>query len=59
LRQDEGLYVTHAGSGSVMDGVEAQVPTVLVANSGLMGNHQEELVVKLADKGICVAGDLS
>jgi len=55
----EGIFVAHAGSGSLIDGMSVGVPTVLVPNTSLLDNHQEELAVKSEEAGYCIRGDIN
>eukprot|EP01112_Ceratiomyxa_fruticulosa_P017266 TRINITY_DN5349_c0_g1_i2.p1 TRINITY_DN5349_c0_g1~~TRINITY_DN5349_c0_g1_i2.p1 ORF type:complete len:393 (-),score=46.69 TRINITY_DN5349_c0_g1_i2:97-1275(-) len=42
-----GLVISHAGSGSIVETLEAGKPLVVVINDMLMHNHQEELANRL------------
>ncbi|KAI9853894.1 MAG: N-acetylglucosaminyldiphosphodolichol N-acetylglucosaminyltransferase catalytic subunit alg13 [Vezdaea acicularis] len=55
----EGVVISHAGSGSILDALRINVPLVVVPNPSLLDNHQIELAEELADMGYVVHGDLS
>lgn len=48
--QDEGLVISHAGSGSILDALRVGAPTVVVPNTDLLHNHQVELAEALAEQ---------
>ncbi|MCJ1415234.1 N-acetylglucosaminyldiphosphodolichol N-acetylglucosaminyltransferase catalytic subunit alg13 [Xylographa parallela] len=54
----EGCVVSHAGSGSILDALRLAVPVVVVPNTALLDNHQEELAAELAAQGYVVYGKL-
>ncbi|XP_032230451.2 UDP-N-acetylglucosamine transferase subunit ALG13 homolog isoform X1 [Nematostella vectensis] len=43
------LVISHAGSGSILESLQAKRPLVVVINEELMGNHQLELAHELAE----------
>ena len=45
------LVISHAGSGSVMESLEAGKKLIVVVNEGLMDNHQLELAEKMYNEG--------
>ncbi|KAG8529459.1 uncharacterized protein KY384_006096 [Bacidia gigantensis] len=51
-----GVVISHAGSGSVLDALRVNVPLVLVPNKTLLDNHQEELAEEMAAQGYAVHG---
>lgn len=70
-RRKEGVMIAHAGwsgcqsaercanlvgTGSLLDGLHFQIPTVLVPNHSLADNHQEELAKKFAGMKLCIYG---
>lgn len=55
----EGLVVSHAGSGSILDALRIGVPLVVVPNTDLLHNHQVELAEELARMGYVVHGNLN
>ncbi|MCJ1385665.1 N-acetylglucosaminyldiphosphodolichol N-acetylglucosaminyltransferase catalytic subunit alg13 [Xylographa soralifera] len=54
----EGCVVSHAGSGSILDALRLAVPLIVVPNTALLDNHQEELAEELAAQGYVVYGKL-
>ena len=45
------LIISHAGSGSVLESLEASKKLIVVVNDALMDNHQLELAQKMYDEG--------
>ncbi|KUL92310.1 hypothetical protein ZTR_02441 [Talaromyces verruculosus] len=54
----EGMILSHAGSGSIMEALRIGVPLVVVPNPALQDNHQEELARQIAKNGWAVVGKL-
>ncbi|KAK0853783.1 N-acetylglucosaminyldiphosphodolichol N-acetylglucosaminyltransferase catalytic subunit alg13 [Friedmanniomyces endolithicus] len=54
----EGVVISHAGSGSILDALRAQIPIIVVPNSQLLDNHQVELAEALAEQEYVVHGRL-
>lgn len=54
----EGLVVSHAGSGTILQALRIDVPIVVVPNSELLDNHQIELADALAEQEYVVHGKL-
>jgi beta-1,4-N-acetylglucosaminyltransferase len=54
----EGLVVSHAGSGTILQALRIDVPMVVVPNSELLDNHQVELAEALAEQEYVVHGKL-
>jgi beta-1,4-N-acetylglucosaminyltransferase len=46
------------GTGSLLDGLHFRIPVVLVPNTDLADNHQEELADKFEKNGLCIRGHL-
>lgn len=57
VQQSKGLVVSHAGSGSILEALRFQVALVVVPNTHLLDNHQEELAVAMERCGYLVHGD--
>ncbi|EXJ88795.1 hypothetical protein A1O3_01859 [Capronia epimyces CBS 606.96] len=57
--ETEGMVISHAGSGSILDGLRGGVPLVVVPNTDLLHNHQVELAEILAEQQYVVYGKLS
>ncbi|MCJ1475184.1 N-acetylglucosaminyldiphosphodolichol N-acetylglucosaminyltransferase catalytic subunit alg13 [Lambiella insularis] len=55
----EGVVISHAGSGSILDALRIAVPLIVVPNPALLDNHQEELAEELAAQGYVVHGKLN
>lgn len=51
LMRAADLVVSHAGTGSILDALRAQRPLVVVVNSTLMDNHQQDIAEKLSSDG--------
>ncbi|KAK2788794.1 N-acetylglucosaminyldiphosphodolichol N-acetylglucosaminyltransferase catalytic subunit alg13 [Onygenales sp. PD_12] len=56
--QEEGLVISHAGSGTIMEVLRMGVPLMVVPNPELLHNHQDELAKQLAVSGYVVHGKL-
>ncbi|GAB1737399.1 hypothetical protein NU219Hw_g1544t1 [Hortaea werneckii] len=54
----EGVVVSHAGSGTILDALRIAVPIVVVPNPDLLDNHQVELAEALAEQDYVVHGKL-
>lgn len=54
----EGVVISHAGSGSILDALRIAVPIIVVPNPDLLDNHQEELAEELAIQGYVIHGHL-
>ncbi|KAG3111637.1 hypothetical protein PI124_g6342 [Phytophthora idaei] len=48
------LIISHAGAGSIMDGLALKKKLVVVVNTALMDNHQAELAEAMADQKFCL-----
>jgi beta-1,4-N-acetylglucosaminyltransferase len=54
----EGVVVSHAGSGTILDALRIGIPLVVVPNETLLDNHQVELAEALAEQEYVVYGGL-
>lgn len=54
----EGVVVSHAGSGTILDALRISVPLIVVPNAELLDNHQIELAEALAEQEYVVHGKL-
>ncbi|QFZ26266.1 putative UDP-N-acetylglucosamine transferase subunit ALG13 [Clavispora lusitaniae] len=45
------IVVSHAGTGSILDSLRLKKPLLVVSNSELMGNHQEEVAAQFEKEG--------
>ncbi|KAI9672923.1 MAG: N-acetylglucosaminyldiphosphodolichol N-acetylglucosaminyltransferase catalytic subunit alg13 [Trizodia sp. TS-e1964] len=55
----EGVVISHAGAGSILDALRMAVPLVVVPNPTLLDNHQVELAEELERQGYVIHGDLN
>ncbi|SCU77751.1 LAFA_0A03202g1_1 [Lachancea sp. 'fantastica'] len=55
LRTHADVVVSHAGTGSILDALRLQKRLVVVANTGLMDNHQMQITDRLESRGHLVA----
>ncbi|KAF2449100.1 glycosyltransferase family 1 protein [Karstenula rhodostoma CBS 690.94] len=58
VQQTQGLVISHAGSGSVLEALRFQLPLVVVPNTALLDNHQEELAVAMDRAGYVIHGNV-
>ncbi|KAL8940691.1 MAG: hypothetical protein Q9216_002678 [Gyalolechia sp. 2 TL-2023] len=54
----EGVVISHAGSGSILDALRIRVPLIVVPNTSLLHNHQVELAEELSKQGFLIHGHL-
>ncbi|KAH7093255.1 glycosyltransferase family 28 C-terminal domain-containing protein [Paraphoma chrysanthemicola] len=59
VQQSKGLVISHAGSGTILAALRYQVPLIVVPNTGLLDNHQEELAVAMERSNYLIRGDVS
>ncbi|KAF2096564.1 hypothetical protein NA57DRAFT_78169 [Rhizodiscina lignyota] len=57
-RESEGVVISHAGSGTILDVMRISAALVVVPNPELLDNHQVELAAELARQGYVVHGNL-
>ncbi|KAF2404049.1 family 28 putative glycosyltransferase [Trichodelitschia bisporula] len=55
----DGVVITHAGSGSILEALRVNAPIIVVPNPSLLDNHQVELAEALEGQGYVVHADLS
>ncbi|KIX00643.1 uncharacterized protein Z518_09708 [Rhinocladiella mackenziei CBS 650.93] len=55
---NEGVVISHAGSGSILDVLRLGIPLIVVPNTDLLHNHQVELAEILAEQDYLVRGKL-
>jgi beta-1,4-N-acetylglucosaminyltransferase len=58
VRESQGLVISHAGSGSILEALRYQIPLVVVPNTALLDNHQEELAVAMEKQNYVLRGDV-
>ena len=54
----DGVVISHAGSGSILDALRIDSPLIVVPNPTLLDNHQVELAEELAKQGYVVYGQV-
>jgi len=54
--EEEGMVISHAGSGSILDALRIGAPIVVVPNTDLLHNHQVELAEALAEQEYVIHG---
>ena len=54
--ENEGMVISHAGSGSILDALRIGAPIVVVPNTDLLHNHQVELAEALAEQDYVIHG---
>ena len=54
----DGVVISHAGSGSILDALRINAPLIVVPNPTLLDNHQIELAEELAKQGYVVHGEI-
>jgi len=52
------IHLTMIGSGSILEALRYQIPLIVVPNTGLLDNHQEELAVAMERNNYLVRGDV-
>ncbi|KAF1950910.1 hypothetical protein CC80DRAFT_219592 [Byssothecium circinans] len=58
VQQSNGLVISHAGSGSILAALRYQIPLVVVPNTQLLDNHQEELAAAMEKSNYLLRGDV-
>lgn len=56
--RDQGVVISHAGSGSIIDALRLNSKLVAVPNPELMDNHQLEIAEEMDSQGFLVHGAL-
>ncbi|KAF1922983.1 glycosyltransferase family 1 protein [Didymella exigua CBS 183.55] len=56
VQQSKGLVISHAGSGSILEALRYQVALIVVPNTSLLDNHQEELADAMERSGYLLKG---
>ncbi|EOA91701.1 N-acetylglucosaminyldiphosphodolichol N-acetylglucosaminyltransferase catalytic subunit alg13 [Exserohilum turcicum] len=59
VQRSKGLVISHAGSGSILEALRYQIPLVVVPNTGLLDNHQEELADAMERNNYLIRGDVT
>ncbi|KAF1967084.1 hypothetical protein BU23DRAFT_660656 [Bimuria novae-zelandiae CBS 107.79] len=59
VQDTKGLVVSHAGSGSILEALRFQVPLIVVPNTVLLDNHQEELAMAMDRQNYLIHGNIS
>uniref|UniRef100_A0A8H7NG28 UDP-N-acetylglucosamine transferase subunit ALG13 n=1 Tax=Bionectria ochroleuca TaxID=29856 RepID=A0A8H7NG28_BIOOC len=50
-KSDQGLVISHAGTGTILDAWKLGLPIIVVPNTDLLDDHQSEMARYLADEG--------
>jgi beta-1,4-N-acetylglucosaminyltransferase len=58
VQKSKGLVISHAGSGTILEALRYQVPLIVVPNTALLDNHQEELAVAMERSNYLIRGDV-
>jgi beta-1,4-N-acetylglucosaminyltransferase len=53
------LVISHAGAGTILEGLRSGAEMIVVVNQKLMDNHQIEIAEKMAEDGYLVYGTCS
>ncbi|RMZ73806.1 Glycosyltransferase family 28 [Pyrenophora seminiperda CCB06] len=59
VQRSKGLVISHAGSGSILEALRYQIPLIVVPNTELLDNHQEELAVAMERNNYLVRGNVT
>ncbi|ORX91671.1 glycosyltransferase family 28 C-terminal domain-domain-containing protein [Clohesyomyces aquaticus] len=58
VQRSNGVVISHAGSGSILEALRFQLPLIVVPNTSLLGNHQDELATAMAKNNYLIRGDV-
>ncbi|MCJ1273934.1 N-acetylglucosaminyldiphosphodolichol N-acetylglucosaminyltransferase catalytic subunit alg13 [Puttea exsequens] len=58
IGRDEGIVISHAGSGSILAALRIAVSLIVVPNRSLLDNHQQELAEELEAQGYVIHGHI-
>jgi len=56
---EEGVVITAAGAGTILDGLRIGIPLIVVPNEDLLDNHQYQLAKELELQGYVIKSDLN
>ncbi|KAI2476786.1 Glycosyltransferase family 1 protein [Pyrenophora tritici-repentis] len=59
VQRSKGVVISHAGSGSILEALRYQIPLIVVPNTALLDNHQEELAVAMERNNYLIRGDVT
>ncbi|KAE8445318.1 hypothetical protein EG329_013556 [Mollisiaceae sp. DMI_Dod_QoI] len=57
-QREQGLIILHAGAGTVMDAMRLGLSMVVVPNTSLLDNHQDELALELDAQNYATRSDI-
>lgn len=58
-KKAEGVVISHAGAGTILDAMRLDIPLIVVPNEELLDNHQEDLAVELEKQGYATFGKVN
>jgi beta-1,4-N-acetylglucosaminyltransferase len=56
--KSDGVVICHAGAGTILDCLRLDIPTIVVPNTSLLDNHQDELARELERQGYVTRGSV-
>ncbi|KAI8145790.1 glycosyl transferase [Fennellomyces sp. T-0311] len=57
--KDASLVISHAGAGNILQALRIPRPLIVVNNTLLMGDHQQELAQVMQEKNYCLYSTIS
>eukprot|EP01090_Pellita_catalonica_P006089 TRINITY_DN16290_c0_g1_i1.p1 TRINITY_DN16290_c0_g1~~TRINITY_DN16290_c0_g1_i1.p1 ORF type:complete len:174 (-),score=26.27 TRINITY_DN16290_c0_g1_i1:106-627(-) len=59
IMEDADLVISHAGAGTILEGLRNKKAMIVVINEKLMNNHQEELAEAMEKRGLIYSTTVS